>query len=181
VPRLVVVTGHAGAGGNAGLNGIYERYPDDYKGRPVYQKMLEKRAADRRATASPFRTRMTRSRSTPSASSAGGAGSGSQRSWSPSSPRSRIRLDATERWESFRAPAPTLGPVEMRPPVDGWFLFFHRGCWQIGPAVGSREVYARCPVAAQLAPSILADWEVWDVGRKCFYKHKHLRAFKGGF
>jgi len=182
VPRIVVVTGHAGAGGNAGLNGIYERYPDDFKGRPVYQKKLEKRAADRRTAASCLRStgRMTRSRSTPSASSTG-AGSVTKRSWSPSSPRARIKLDAAERWEIFPAPAPTCGPMEIRPPVDGWFLFFDRGCWRIGPAVGSREVYARCPAAEQLAPSTLADWEVWDVGRRCFYRHKRLRALKGGF
>eukprot|EP00403_Amphidinium_massartii_P042304 CAMPEP_0178434664 /NCGR_PEP_ID=MMETSP0689_2-20121128/33537_1 /TAXON_ID=160604 /ORGANISM="Amphidinium massartii, Strain CS-259" /LENGTH=439 /DNA_ID=CAMNT_0020056729 /DNA_START=36 /DNA_END=1351 /DNA_ORIENTATION=+ len=44
VPQVVLVSGHSGAGGNIALNGIYERYPSDYHGRAVFQKVLEKRA-----------------------------------------------------------------------------------------------------------------------------------------
>jgi len=44
VPHMVVVTGHKGAGGNVGVNGLYMRFADDYEGNPVYQKQLEKRA-----------------------------------------------------------------------------------------------------------------------------------------
>merc|ERR1719453_2842343 len=42
VPTLIEVTGHCGSGGNMGVNGIYERYPDNCCGRPVYQKYLQR-------------------------------------------------------------------------------------------------------------------------------------------
>jgi len=42
VPTLITVFGHNGIGGNIGVNGVYERYPDNYHGRAVYQKYLER-------------------------------------------------------------------------------------------------------------------------------------------
>mmetsp|Transcript_105942 Transcript_105942/g.299509 ORF Transcript_105942/g.299509 Transcript_105942/m.299509 type:complete len:402 (+) Transcript_105942:51-1256(+) len=159
-PRLVVVTGHDGPGGNIGINGIYERHPDDFGGRPVYQKELEKRAVlDPFATLAPRQRRKRRE---------------------VHSPRTRLLLDRSQRLQELPAPPPEAGPFEICSARGAWFLFFDRGYWTIGPQVGCTEAHARCPGAEQVVPSSLANWEVWDVGKKCFYKHKKLRAFKGG-
>merc|ERR1712187_455286 len=50
IPQMIVVTGHQGFGGNLGVNGIYERYPDDFQGHPVYMKKMEKRAEEDEAS-----------------------------------------------------------------------------------------------------------------------------------
>mmetsp|Transcript_98848 Transcript_98848/g.262476 ORF Transcript_98848/g.262476 Transcript_98848/m.262476 type:complete len:300 (-) Transcript_98848:9-908(-) len=163
VPKLIIVSGHLGNGGNVGINGIYERYPDDYNGRPAYQKFMEKGPP-----CDPSETRVNRRTRA------------NQRDFGFHSPRTRILMDRYERV----APLPPLpafaGHSELQAAKSAWFLYFYEGYWTIGPKVGSREAFARSPGADLLVPYSLLNWEVWDIGMKRFAKSKGLRAVKGG-
>jgi len=180
VPRLVVVTGHKGVGGNVGLNGVYERHPDNFCSRPVYQKFLEKR----RDVVKP-------------ASSAEPLGSPELQA-SSSKGRGHPRLELRD------MPPPTIGraggitynqtaaymkapKVKPKPKSDSldrvgtaqevWFLYFMdaQGRWCIGPFVGSQEAYARCPGSGETVPDGLVGWEVWDMGLKAGLRRRPLR------
>jgi len=162
VPRIVVVTGHRGVGGNAGLNGVYERYPDDYQGRPVYQKLLEKRDAPE------FEEPVCRSR----------------HEWCDRSYGTRVLMQRDQKVARRHGSVPDLAgrPPEIRAAKHAYFLFFahDQGCWCIGPRIGSGEVFARCPSADDPVPSGLFGWQVFDVDLKVWYSHKSLQAVKGG-
>eukprot|EP00411_Alexandrium_monilatum_P004356 CAMPEP_0175282250 /NCGR_PEP_ID=MMETSP0093-20121207/51537_1 /TAXON_ID=311494 /ORGANISM="Alexandrium monilatum, Strain CCMP3105" /LENGTH=292 /DNA_ID=CAMNT_0016577451 /DNA_START=47 /DNA_END=925 /DNA_ORIENTATION=+ len=163
VPRVMVVSGHAGQGGNIGLNGVYERYPDDYCNRPVYQKLLEKGSVRQDSERHIGR----RNRAT-------------RRDFGVNSPRTRILLDRSDRWQVLPPLPACTGPLELQAARSAWFLYFYEGFWLIGPRVGSREAFARCPGSEEIVPSSLLSWEVWDIGRKRFVKSQGLRAVKGG-
>mmetsp|Transcript_23054 Transcript_23054/g.64898 ORF Transcript_23054/g.64898 Transcript_23054/m.64898 type:complete len:337 (-) Transcript_23054:79-1089(-) len=162
VPPIVGVMGHRGAGGNQGINGIYELYPGFFHDRPVYQKVLEKRLVSDLLAAPP-------------------GGLVAQRD-PPRSPRSRVLAKRNQREFIMKAPVKKPGFETMWPVPNGWFLFFDKGiaCWCIGSAVGHTEIYARCPGTEELIPDRLERWQVWDCGLHAWYDHASLRSFKGG-
>eukprot|EP00438_Fugacium_kawagutii_P018430 Skav226162 [mRNA] locus=scaffold2279:64563:71108:+ [translate_table: standard] len=44
IPEFIIVTGHKQRHrGNMGINGFYQRFDQDFHGRPVYQKIMERR------------------------------------------------------------------------------------------------------------------------------------------
>jgi len=44
IPQFIIVTGHKQRNrGNMGINGFYQRFDEDFHGRPVYQKIMERR------------------------------------------------------------------------------------------------------------------------------------------
>jgi len=163
-PKLIGVTGHRASGGNIGLNGIYELYSDSFHDRPVYQKTLEKRWEDDLEAHGPGMMRTARA---PLMSS-----------------MERFEADKSQSGYFVRPPRTKRpgGLVTMWPTGDAWFLFYDRGCacWCIGPAVGHSEICARCPGLDDHVPTELRHWEVWDVGKKCWYEHPRLRTFRGG-
>lgn len=181
VPRLVVVTGHKGVGGNVGLNGVYERHPDNFCSRPVYQKFLEKRRGAERS-ASPGET------------------PGSQTSpGSPTSPKGLelrdlppltvgraggISFDQTAEYiKAPKAKSKSASLARVCATQEVWFLYFMdtQGRWCIGPFVGSQEAYARCPGSGETVPDGLVGWEVWDMGLKYWRRQNRMQAVKGGY
>lgn len=161
IPHIIGVTGHAQAGGNLGLNGIYEVRSGLFNDRPVYQKTLEKRlvrdlmtcpAEGLIADRMPLRT------------------------WDE-----RILTQRSSRVRKLGKPVQEAGLATMWPTPNAWFLYFDKnlGCWCIGPKVGHYEVYAMCPGAEEFYPDKLDRWQVWNCGEKLWYSHKSLRTFKG--
>lgn len=172
VPRLVVVTGHKGVGGNVGLNGVYERHPDNFCSRPVYQKFLEKQRDD-----SPAETQ----------------GSGHQRpELRDLAPLTVGRAGGiTYNQTAAYMKAPKAKPAKsssaslerVGTAQEVWFLYFMdaQGRWCIGPFVGSPEAYARCPGSGETVPDGLVGWEVWDMGLKYWRRQNRMQAVKGGY
>jgi len=170
VPTAIVVTGHKGPFGNLGINGVYELYPDQFHGRPVYQKRLEMQSAKDVDD-------------TPPQLSAEEACALRRVSYKERALRRRSQT-------SVRLVAPiakdvmALGPIQLSRPRDAWFLFFDntQGKWCIGskPEMGG-ELFARCPGAEEVIPDGLRRWEVWDTGRCVWFQHKGLRSYKAGY
>jgi hypothetical protein len=161
VPRLIVVTGHPGSGGNVGLNGVYERHPDPHCGRPVYQKFLEKHVDQNSVSGKRLKLRKL-----PMATIGRASG---------------ITVDQTR--ERIEKPGPPTSEMQViARPRGVWFLYFAdaMGSWCIGPYVGSREVYARCPGSGDTVPDGLVGWETWDVGNKVWRPQKRMWSAKGG-
>lgn len=158
VPHAVVITGHRGGGGNIGLNGVYELFPDAFHDRPVYQKMLEKRE-------------LLQEEFPP----------GRIRPRSLHDQQSRFEAGRSQRALIVKAPQRSGGATTMKTVRDAYFLFFDRGngCWCVGPRVGHSEIYARCPGTEELLPDKLDRWEVWNAGQKRWYEHNGLRTHKG--
>jgi len=77
-----------------------------------------------------------------------------------------------------------VGHFEYVHKTESWFIFFDDllGAWCIGPKPGSNEVFARCYGVDQAIPDNLgpARWQVFDIGHRTWYTHKHLRTMKGG-
>lgn len=176
VPKVVIVTGFNGEGGNSGVNGIYELYPDQYNRRPVYQKMLEKRsialAADAWTAPPPPVTFRLDSKGRPVEEPAPAAPE--EKDWS-------VRRDQV--LEIVHGCEQDDGrPKKMVEPASKYFLFFEDelGCWCIAPTVGGGRFYARCPGSGDLVPISLNEWEVWDIGRREWRRHTSMKAFKGG-
>lgn len=177
IPKVVIVTGHAGYGGNIQVNGIYSRYPLDCEQRPVYYKILEKRAAEEAAP----RPRKPK------------RGPGSNKS-------------ADMREFEVPRPQAESRPTSMQAAHECWFLFYKGGYWIIGPEVARPEdyvhspnieaclpdrakqwqaisparVYARCPGVDCLIPDQLVGWETWDIGRRRFRTASGMSAVRGG-
>jgi len=162
IPPVVCVTGHGGRGGNLGINGIYELYPDRFEGRPIYQKTLENRWEDDLDANGPGRIRLEHRLPLMD---------------------QRQRTDFTKSQSAFiiRAPRKTSGRMALWPAGDSYFLFFDpgAGCWCIGPAVGHTEIFARCAAPDEHIPDKLERWQVWDAGQHKWYEHRGLRTIKG--
>jgi len=173
VPNNVLVTGHTKkSAGNMGINGIYERHKEDYHGRPVYQKVMERRHVpewliddDGSIMVNPQ--------------------DNLRRDYRPRTPRSQVlakryqqsaKLDLDPEWDK--------DPVypKLLPSKEVWFIFFddHRGAWCVGPAVGAPDIYARCYSLEAAVPHNLKDWDVWDVGLKKWYESKGMQVIKAG-
>lgn len=180
VPRIVLVTGHRGAGGNLGINGIYERYPGDFAGRAIYQKRAEKRLV---AAQSPGASSQASSAAPERRPHFHTEGEEPPPLPPPTGLPGETSLPSLTR---FHVPKPLpqqlRGEAYMAPVTDPWFLYFEdrQGMWVIGRRPGSREVYARCPGAEELVIDRLDKWQVWEVGVRQWYWHKTLRAVKGG-
>lgn len=164
-PNMVLVSGHKQyTCGNVGLNGLYERYPEDFHGRPVYQKMFERRYV----TDEEFHVEEE--------------GITLRRAWEPRDATARL-IERRHQTATPLTPEPDV-PVHPRlhPAKDEWFLFFddRRGSWCIGPAVGATEVYAKCPAVEDEVPSLLRRWLVWDAGQKVWYENQGMKVVKAG-
>jgi len=181
VPRLVVVTGHKGVGGNVGLNGVYERHPDNFCSRPVYQKFLEKR---REKPASP------ESPGSPTSQASFSKGNGHQRLELRDLPPLTIGraggISYNQTAAYMKAPkvkSKSASVERVGAAQEVWFLYFMdtQGRWCIGPYVGSQEAYARCPGSGETVPDGLVGWEVWDMGLKYWRRQNRMQAVKGGY
>jgi len=170
IPRMVVVTGHTLQRlGNMGINGIYERYPEDYHGRPVYQKFMERRNVH------PFQI-----------DEAGDyihdPEDDERRVWKPRTLESQVlsrRYQKGEKLPVYEQPPPFPNLMWTK---DAWFFFFddHRGAWCIGPAVGATEVFAKCFALEQAVPHHLKGWEIWDAGVREWFSSEAMQAVKAG-
>jgi len=149
---MVIVTGHHGPGGNLGVNGIYERYPQDCEGRPVYFKSLEKRGAEDTDPELPLP--MT----------------------------DEDRLEKMRKQKAVDIPRQSLAtrPTKLFVAAGKYFLYSRRGMWYIGPIVGSMEAFARCPSCDEAAPSDLTGWEVWDAGKHAYRPSHRMTCTKCG-
>lgn len=183
VPTLISVIGHKGMGGNIGINGVYERYPDDHHGRPVYQKYLERQEWKNELQQVELHN--------------GARGFVSQDledddNWRTfptvfDSPRSKQALKQSMVAVKVLAARPLPGAVghfEYVHKTESWFIFFDDllGAWCIGPKPGNKDVFARCYGVDEALPDNLGPnrWQVYDVGHRMWYTHKNLRTTKGG-
>lgn len=183
VPTLIYVTGHHGAGGNVGINGVYERYPENYHGRPVYQKYLDRHewidepqevvfAKGQRAICLQDLDDEDGGRTFPTHFD---------------EPATHIGMKHTmvtaKVMPCERAPG-AVGDFRYVDKAECWFIFFddYTGCWCIGPRPGSNAVFARCFGVDEILPDELGPnrWQVFDVGHRTWYTHKNLRTMKGG-
>jgi len=183
IPTLISVTGHHGAGGNLGVNGVYERYPDNYCGRPVYQKYLERDEWVSEPQALEFRN-------------------GAQ-AWAvqdlDDEYGGRVFPTVYDQKVTREAMKQTMVSVKVLPvekdpdkvgnfrfvdKADVWFIYFDdlQGAWCIGPRPGSGECFAKCYGVDEAIPDNLGPdrWEVFDVGHRKWHTHKNLRTLKGG-
>jgi len=151
IPRVIIVTGHRGEKGNIGMNGIYERHPDDHHHRPVYFKTLTKRTMEEDV----FMSRTA---------------------WRPGM-ITCVRIPAIPPYDG----PVIMGPTPPGGLNFFLYFDNTQGCWCIGPKVGAMtRICARCPGCADSVPANLLSWECWDVGMKQWYVHRGLQAIKGG-
>eukprot|EP00439_Symbiodinium_sp_Y106_P075043 s333_g14.t1 len=172
VPDLIIVTGHRlKHRGNMGINGLYQRYHQDFHGRPVYQKVLERRKVHKELVTEDGEL-------LPSPEDQ------IIRQWKP---RTDEALVLARRFQSIgQVPDQEDEDVvlfpKLLPSKELWFLFFddRRGAWCIGPAIGATEIYAKCFTVEESVPCNLGEWEFWDTGLKQWYTHKAVKLIKVG-
>lgn len=156
VPKLMVVVGHPG-NCNVVVNGIYERLRDDFHGRPVWCKILEKTVWKEKPTPA-WVLRL------------------------PTTQKERDRLPFLVPDEP-QPPTDSNG-LALEPPdkESNVFIFFddRKGCWCIGPKVGVGEIYARCPGVEEVIPNRLNGWQLWDLKRNEWYDHEAFLVTKSG-
>jgi len=183
IPTLICVTGHHGMGGNAGINGVYERYPDDYHGRVVYQKYLERDEWLQEPQAIEFRNGAQAWAIQDLDDESGG------RTFPTIHDTPRTKLAMKHTMVSAKVlplhPDPdAVGHFRWVDKTESWFLFWDDliGAWCIGPKPGSGYVFARCFGVDEALPDNLGPdrWQVFDVGHRKWYTHKNLRTYKGG-
>ncbi|CAJ1336401.1 unnamed protein product [Effrenium voratum] len=172
VPEFIIVTGHTQRQrGNMGVNGFYQRFNQDFHGRPVYQKIMERR-------------QVQKSLVTEEGDLLPSPEDNFIRAWKP---RSEEALVLSRRFQTVgEVPAEDGEDVvvfpKLLPSREIWFLFFddRRGAWCIGPAIGATEVYAKCFTVEEAIPCNLGEWQMWDIGKKEWYTNKGLRLIKVG-
>jgi len=179
VPDIINVSGHNGFGGNIGVNGVYKRYPDNYHGRAVYQKVLEREEWESEEQL----VQTTTGQLIPATLESGG------RTFPTihDSAEARDVLRKTMRYDKVlpakRAHGCT-GDFRVVHKKECWFLFFDNksGAWCIGPKPGSDLAFARCRGVEEAVPDNLGPeaWEIFDVGRRMWIKCDRLRTRKGG-
>eukprot|EP00747_Dinoflagellata_sp_TGD_P164545 gnl/TRDRNA2_/TRDRNA2_184620_c0_seq1.p1 gnl/TRDRNA2_/TRDRNA2_184620_c0~~gnl/TRDRNA2_/TRDRNA2_184620_c0_seq1.p1 ORF type:complete len:334 (+),score=60.72 gnl/TRDRNA2_/TRDRNA2_184620_c0_seq1:64-1065(+) len=169
IPRVIVMTGHQGFGGNMRVNGIYERVDGDFHGRPVYRKTLEVvKEADWGDTGTSWADTLSED-----------AWNEPEEVWDPWMPRGPDQTRVT-----ISRPRKSTTPAKVDRVMDPWFLYFDdiQGRWCVGPEPGGDLIYARhsgVDVTEEL-PDGLKCWEVWDVGRKVWHEYKGLQTCRGG-
>lgn len=179
VPDIINVAGHNGAGGNIDVNGIYKRYPDNYDGRAVYQKVLERDEWEpQEQLIETFSGQLM-----PATLESGG------RTFPTihDSPRTKKMLKESMRCDKVLPAQRARGCLGDFRPVhrkECWFLFFDNlsGAWCIGPKPGSNLAFARCRGVEEAVPDNLGPegWEIFDVGRRMWVKCDRLHTRKGG-
>jgi hypothetical protein len=177
VPNLICVSGHDGAGGNLDINGIYERYPDNHHGRPVYQKYLERDIWEPQPQQVEFwnntRASLTsETRTFPAIQD---------------TPRTKKAMHDTMMSVTVlpaKKAIDAVGDFRKVHKQESWFLYFddHFVAWCIGPRPGSGGVLARCKGVDEAIPDCLGPdrWEVFDVGHRIWVPRKNIRTKKGG-
>lgn len=183
IPTLISVAGHHGLGGNVGINGVYERYPDNHHGRPVYQKYLEREqwlnelhqvelCNGARGFVSQDLEDDENWRTFPTVHD------------SPRSKHAMTQSMVSVKVLGSRHLPGAVGHFEYVHKTESWFIFFDDllGAWCIGPKPGNCEVFARCYGVDEAIPDNLGPdrWQVFDVGHRIWYTHKNLRTMKGG-
>lgn len=183
IPTLITVTGHNGAGGNLGINGVYERFPDNHHGRPVYQKYLDRHEYINEPQVVQF--------------------SNGAKAWVShdlddehngrtfptihDSPRTALAMKHTMVAVKVLPPRKdphAVGDFTLVHKSEAWFIYFDdlMAAWCIGPKPGSNSVFARCYGVDESIPDGLGPdrWEVFDVGMRTWSTHRTLRTLKGG-
>jgi len=183
IPTLISVAGHHGLGGNVGINGIYERYPDNHYGRPVYQKYLEREE---------WLNELQQVELCNGARGFVSQDLEDDENWRTfptvhDSPRSKLAMMqsmVSVKVLGARHLPGAVGHFEYVHKTESWFIFFDDllGAWCIGPKPGNCEVFARCYGVDEAIPDNLGPerWQVFDVGHRTWYTHKNLRTMKGG-
>ncbi|CAE8632164.1 unnamed protein product [Polarella glacialis] len=170
-PSLVVITGHSDwSKGNMGINGVYERYPEDHHGRPAYQKIFERRHVpysmfDEDGDYDPSRE-----------------GHVLKRVWKS---RTSTGMLLNRRYQVAGVlETPEQGPVfpNLMPAKEDFFLFFDDSwaAWCIGPGIGATEIFAKNHALEEFVPNVMINWECWDVGKKSWYHHEALKVIRAG-
>lgn len=173
IPQLVILTGHTRKiAGNMGMNGIYERFKEDFHGRPVYQKCMERRHVPEWLIDDDGSLMVNPEDNV-------------RRDYRPRTPRSQVLSRAYQRSEALELdPEWDRDPVypKLLPSKEQWWIYFddHRGAWCVGPAVGAPDIYARCHALEAAVPHNLKHWDVWDVGLKKWYENKGMKVIKAG-
>jgi hypothetical protein len=206
VPNLIIVAGHNGFGGNLDVNGVYKRYPDNFDGRPVYQKVLERDEwePEEQMVETPDGQRLPATLEAAFPEIVGG------RTFPTihDSPRTRDKLRKAGRSVTVLPAKRAVGAYGDFRPVhqkESWFLFFDNlaSAWCIGPKPFTRSAnldyagyptntrrndknvctaFARCRSVEDAVPDNLGPemWEMYDVGRRMWIKCDRLRTRKGG-
>jgi len=172
IPEFIIVTGHKQRQrGNMGINGFYQRFDQDFHGRPVYHKIMERR-------------QVRKSQVTETGELELSAEDRFIRVWKP---RSQEALVLSRRFQTVcEVPTEDSEDVMVYPKLlaskENWFLFFddRRGAWCIGPAIGAIEIYAKCFTVEEAIPCNLGEWQMWDIGKKEWYTNKGIRLIKVG-
>lgn len=154
-PGLVVVGGHNSEVGNRTINGIYEKLPGAWNGRPWYRKTVQ-RMPDAAADAS--------------------IGPASKKLPRVPGYTTRIGINAGD----FEEPAiAQLGPVKDQ--MDKYLYFDDRhGQWKVGSAPKEPKCFARCSAPDAVVPDRLRNWQVWDVKQGEWYFHPSMYCERGG-
>jgi hypothetical protein len=183
IPSLICVHGHSGAGGNIGVNGIYERYPDNYCKRPVWQKYMERDnwvsepqeiefLCGTRAPALGDLDDVEGDRRFPDVFD------------SPRTKEGLRRMMLSSKVLPARKQPGAVGNFRRVAKAESWFIFFDdcTGAWCIGPKPGLGAVFARCFGVDVAVPDNLGPdaWQVFDVGHRSWYTHRNLHTMKGG-
>jgi hypothetical protein len=183
VPTLIYVTGHHGLGGNVGVNGVYERYPDNYHGRPVYQKYLDRDAW----TLEPQEVEFTGGERAYAMQDLDDEEGGRTFPSLHDTPRTKLAMKHTmvaSKVLACQKEHGAVGDFRFVDKAESWFIFFddYQGAWCIGPQPGSNAVFARCFGVDEALPDNLGPeaWQVFDVGNRIWHTHKNLRTIKGG-
>jgi len=161
IPRILVVGGHKtemlnpkdhpnGTDvGNRNINGVYEKMPGAWNGRPWYRKTVQ-RMPDKEVDASVG-------------------------SWAKKLPKvkgyaNQFGINAGD----FEEPAiAQVGPAKDQ--IEKFLYFDDRhGQWKIGSTPKETRCFARCSAVDAAVPNRLRNWQVWDCKKGDWYFHPSM-------
>jgi len=158
IPRLLVVAGHTSSKrvpvGNRNINGIYEKMPGLFNGRPWYRKTVQRMPDEVTDPAmGPVSRKLPR---VPGYTNPLGINAG-----------------------DFEEPSiAQVGPAKDQMPKSLYFDDRH-GQWKIGTNPKDPKCFARCSDPGAIVPHRLRNWQVWEPGGD-WYFHPSMYCERGG-
>lgn len=168
IPDWFLVTGHKGVGGNLGINGLYQRYPNSHDGRPVYQKKIEK-GVNGQAALPADKTHIKFPHDTAKQH--------------PANYLEFFEIASSKAAKKVEAPRVVPEAHQQIQASRGvYFLYYLNsiGSWCIGPKVGSQQCFAKHNCSDEEIPFMMGHWQMWDAGLHGYKPCKGLRVLKCG-
>merc|ERR1712224_698602 len=154
IPRLLVVAGHNSDIGNRNINGVYEKMPGSWNGRPWYRKTVQRMPdVDADASMGPVSRKLAR---IPGYINPMGINEG-----------------------DFEEPSiAQVAPPQDQIPKSLYFDDRH-GQWKIGSNPKDPKCFARCSDPGAGVPHRLRNWQVWDVKTGEWFFHPSMYCERG--